>query len=64
MVIDIIDLTDDAYADLTGVQLAMVNAAQVRKNAILAAAAEQLGKQFHPLINIHPRSLLSLIFIA
>ncbi len=50
MVIDIIDLTDDAYADLTGVQLAMVNAAQVRKNAILAAAAEQKQELFLSLL--------------
>ena len=41
MVIDIIDLDDEAYQKLTSVQLAMVRAAQTKKNDILAKAAEK-----------------------
>ena len=51
MVIDIIDLDDEAYQNLTSVQLAMVRAAQAKKNEILAEAAEQKGKQFRKLLS-------------
>ena len=44
MVIDIIDLNDEAYANLSDVQFAMVREAQARKNEILAAAAEKKQK--------------------
>ncbi len=47
MTIDIIDLNDPKYADLSPVQLAMVRAAQVRKNKLeqqsAADAEEVLG---------------------
>ena len=46
MVIDIIDLDDESYQNLTSVQLSMVRAAQAKKNEILAKAAEKKGKQF------------------
>ena len=39
MVIDIIDLNDEAYRNLSSVQLAMVRAAQSQKNKIMAQAA-------------------------
>ena len=32
MTIDIVDLTDEKYSDLNAVQMAMVRAAQVKKN--------------------------------
>ena len=44
MVIDIIDLDDEAYQNLTSVQLAMVRAAQTKKNEILAKAEEKKKK--------------------
>ncbi len=37
MTIDIIDLTDPAYSDLSPIQLAMVRAAQAKKNEIVAS---------------------------
>jgi len=39
MTIDIIDLTQEEYASLNEIQLAMVRTAQAQKNAILARAA-------------------------
>ena len=41
MTIDIVDLTDEKYADLNAVQMAMVRAAQVKKNEIVAEAEEE-----------------------
>ncbi len=41
MTIDIIDLTQEEYADLSGVQLAMVTAAQAKKNELLADAEKK-----------------------
>lgn len=41
MTIDIIDLNDPQYSDLSSLQLAMVRAAQVKKNEIVAAAEEE-----------------------
>ena len=38
MVIDIVDLTSDQYKNLSPVQLAMVRAAQVKKDKIVAEA--------------------------
>ena len=50
MKIDIIDLTDEEYQDLTSVQLAMVRAAQARKDEILTKAQEKKGKQLRKLL--------------
>lgn len=47
MEIDIIDLTDPAYADLTPVQLSMVRAAQTKKDAIVAENNEEKKKIFY-----------------
>ncbi len=41
MTIDIIDLSDPQYQDLSPVQLAMVRAAQAKKDSILAKAASE-----------------------
>ena len=41
MTIDIVDLTDEKYADLNAVQMAMVRAAQDKKNEIVAEADEE-----------------------
>lgn len=41
MTIDIIDLTDPEYSDLSPVQLSMVRVAQGKKNDILADAGEE-----------------------
>ncbi len=51
MVIDIIDLTDEDYSDLSSVQLAMVNAAQKKKDAILAEAEVQKGNLFRLMLS-------------
>ena len=50
MIIDIIDLTDEQFADLNAVQMAMVRAAQTEKNDILAEAEEQKGEIFRRLL--------------
>lgn len=42
MTIDIIDLSDPQYSDLSPVQLAMVRAAQAKKNSILAKRDSEL----------------------
>ncbi len=47
MEIDIIDLTDPAYQDLTEVQLSMVRAAQTKKNAIVAECEAEKRKIFY-----------------
>ena len=41
MIIDIIDLTDEEYSDLSAVQMAMVREAQEKKNKILAETEQQ-----------------------
>ncbi len=41
MTIDIIDLTDPEYANLSAVQMAMVRAAQGKKNALVADAEKE-----------------------
>lgn len=53
MTIDIIDLTDPEYADLSPVQLAMVRVAQGKKNEILADAAEEKDRLQNQLICNH-----------
>ncbi len=53
MTIDIIDLTDPEYADLSPVQLAMVRVAQGKKNEILADAAEEKDRLQNQLISNH-----------
>ncbi len=47
MTIDIIDLSDPAYQDLSSVQMAMVRAAQTKKNAIVAACNAEKRKLFY-----------------
>ncbi len=47
MEIDIIDLTDPEYADLSEVQLSMVRAAQTKKNAIVAENEAEKKKIFY-----------------
>ena len=50
MTIDIIDLTDPDYADLNAVQLAMVRAAQVKKDKIVAEADDAVRELFYLLL--------------
>ena len=50
MTIDIIDLTDPQYADLSPVQLAMVRAAQAKKDSILAKAASECRELLYILL--------------
>lgn len=50
MDVDIIDLKDEAYADLTTVQLAMVYTAQAKKNSILAQAKAKKKKLLKTLL--------------
>lgn len=47
MEIDIIDLNDPAYQNLSEVQLAMVRAAQTKKNDLVAANEEEKRKIFY-----------------
>ncbi len=47
MIIDIIDLTDSRYADLSPVQLAMVRTAQTKKNAILEKEKSEIRELFY-----------------
>ncbi len=51
MEIDIIDLTSEEYANLTSVQLAMVRAAQIKKNEILANANQEKREHFFMLVS-------------
>lgn len=51
MEIDIIDLNDPNYQNLSPVQLAMVRAAQTKKNKILAEAEEEKGELFRLLLS-------------
>lgn len=50
MEIDIIDLTDEEYAELTQVELAMVNTAQANKNSVLAQAKVKKQKLLKTLL--------------
>ncbi len=50
MVIDIIDLNDEEFQNLTSVQLAMVRAAQAKKDKILLDAGEKKQKNLQTLI--------------
>lgn len=50
MTIDIIDLSDPQYADLSPVQLAMVRAAQAKKDAALAQAKSEKQTLFYLLL--------------
>lgn len=53
MTIDIIDLNDPDYADLSAVQLSMVRVAQGKKNEILAAAQREKDELRDQLIANH-----------
>ena len=50
MTIDIINLNDPKYSDLSPVQLSMVRTAQAKKDKILAAATEEKDEMFQILI--------------
>ena len=50
MEIDIVDLTSEKYSDLSAVQLAMVRAAQTKKNEILENAAEAKKRLFYMMV--------------
>ena len=50
MTIDIVDLTDEAYSDLSPVQMAMVRAAQRQKNAALTAAEREKQELYFQLV--------------
>ncbi len=57
MTIDIIDLNDPQYADLSAVQMAMVRTAQEEKNRIVAKAESEKQDLFlHLLINDNART--------
>ncbi len=53
MTIDIIDLTDPEYSDLSPVQLSMVRVAQAKKDKILATAEEEKAEMFQVLTSNH-----------
>ena len=53
MMIDIIDLSDPEYSDLSPVQLSMVRVAQAKKNTILADAEQEKTKLFQKLVDNH-----------
>lgn len=50
MTIDIVDLQDPKYSNLTPVMLAMVREAQKQKNALLASAAAAKKKMFERMV--------------
>ena len=50
MVIDIIDLDDPQFGDLSSLQMSMVREAQTKKNEILSQAEEDKGKRFRALL--------------
>lgn len=50
MDIDIIDLNDAKYSNLSAVQLSMVRAAQGKKNEILAEAEKEKGELFRMML--------------
>lgn len=49
--IDIIDLTDEKYQNLSAVQLAMARAAQSKKDKILKDAEEEKGEYFRMMLS-------------
>ena len=51
MIIDIIDLTDAEYSDLSAVQMAMVREAQEKKNKILAETEQQKEEYLSMLVS-------------
>ena len=51
MIIDIIDLTDEEYSDLSAVQMAMVREAQEKKNKILAETEQQKEEYLSMLVS-------------
>lgn len=51
MTIDIIDLTDPEYSDLSPVQLAMVRAAQTKKDKILEETKQEKRKLFYLMLS-------------
>ncbi len=51
MVIDIIDLSDENYKNLSAVQLAMVRAAQAKKDKLLSEADELCGELFRMVLS-------------
>lgn len=51
MTIDIIDLTDPEYSNLSPVQLAMVRAAQSRKDAVTLRTEEQSEEMFEVMLS-------------
>ena len=53
MQIDIIDLTEPCYSELSPVQLALVRAAQVKKNKLVSAAEERRRKFKNKLVSNH-----------
>ncbi len=53
MTIDIIDLTDPQYSDLSPVQLSMVRVAQTKKDKILSVAEEDKAEMFQMLVSNH-----------
>lgn len=53
MQIDIIDLTDPCYSELSPVQLALVRAAQVKKNKLVSATEEKRQKFVNKLVTNH-----------
>ena len=53
MTIDIIDLNDPKYSDLSPVQLSMVRVAQAKKDKLLAGAEEEKEEMFEILTSNH-----------
>ena len=51
MIIDIIDLTDEEYSDLSAVQMAMVREAQEKKNKIVAETEQQKEEYLSMLVS-------------
>lgn len=66
MIIDIIDLNDGNYSNLSSVQLAMVRAAQAKKDGILANAETQKGERLRLMLsnNVARSSALQDEYIA
>lgn len=51
MTVDIIDLDDPEWKDLTGLQMSMVYAAQIEKNELIAAGEEQKRQTFYRMLS-------------
>lgn len=51
MIVDIIDLTEDGYSNLSAVQLSLVYSAQREKNEVLADADEKKTKELNRLLS-------------